>query len=249
MDNKYYENVIEEVKPLFDEKGFSTNSDGSFSNGEKSFKIEYDESRQMYSLSVALISDDAEDKEYKEINAWLFDDSQNAKDASSVGIDFASSIRKELGIKAAKRSSNVSVDLPTAAKNGNINVASFTKKMLDIYPTMKDDYKNHIAIYGNFLYLNFFGEYLVPNLKNTFSTSTQKQIKKLYDVFADAYVKGDRDTVNVLVSVLSAAAYNDENVTKSIREMLSVDPHFLASFENFLVVLPKKKKIFTALVK
>ena len=35
---------------------------------------------------------------------------------------------------------------------------------------LKDDYKEHIATYGNFLYINFFGEKLVPQLKNLFST-------------------------------------------------------------------------------
>ena len=51
-----------------------------------------------------------------------------------------------------------------------MDIAGFTKKMLDVFPTLKDEYKAHITKYGNFLYLNFFGEYLVPVLKNLFET-------------------------------------------------------------------------------
>ena len=64
-----------------------------------------------------------------------------------------------------------------------------------------------------------------------------------------AYVKGDKDTVNILLAVLCAAAYKNEVVTGEIRTMLSENMHFLASFENLLPVLPKNKKLFKALVK
>jgi hypothetical protein len=130
-----------------------------------------------------------------------------------------------------------------------MTVTGFAKKMLDVYPTMKEEYKEHIAVYGNFLYINFFGESLVPNLKNTFENGSKKQIKKLYDVFEDAYLKGDKDTVNILVAVLCAAAYKNENITAAIREMLEVDKHFLASFDNLLPIFHKNKKLANALIK
>ena len=77
----------------------------------------------------------------------------------------------------------------------------------------------------------------------------KKQIKKLYDVLDDAYVKGDRDTVNVVVAVLCAAAYNSEKATTAIREMLAEDTHFLSSFNTFIPVFAKNKKLLNALIK
>lgn len=249
LDNRYYDNVIEEMQPFFDEQCIVLKEDGSFSNDKKSIKINYDEEKQMYKLFV---SDFDEDQsafgEYREVNAWLFDDTQNAKDATSVGIDFVSSLRKELGIKV-KRTVSENIELPTASKTGNMTVTGFAKKMLDVFPTLKDEYKIHISQYGNFLYINFFGEHLVPLMKNLFVTGTKKQIKKLYDVFEDAYVKGDRDTVNIMVALLCASSYNDDDATKAITEMLSEDSHFLSSYNNFKPVFAKNKKLLTALVK
>lgn len=246
MDNRYYDNLINSMKPFFDENGFKNNDD-LFTNEKINVKIEYNEQRQMYLLFV---SNNDTEQELKEINAWLFDDSQNAKDTEAIAIDFCNSLKKELGIKNT-RSHNLTndIELPSSTKNGTINITGFTKKMLDIYPALKDEYKEHVSFYGNFLYINFFGDKLVPLFKNTFSNGNKKQIKKLYDVFEDVYLKGDRATVDTLIAVLCASAYNDETVTENIKEMLSEDNHFLASFENFLPVLKNNKKLFKALVK
>lgn len=249
MDNRYYSEVVKEMESLFSEQGFKAGENGEFLNNAKKVLISFDEPKQMYRLEVADIDEEGNFSEYKEINAWLFDDSQTAKDAQSVGMDFAATLRKELGVTVKRTANTGNVELPSASKTGSMTVTGFAKKMLDIYPTLKDEYKEHIAVYGNFLYINFFGEHLVPNLKNTFESGTKKQIKKLYDVFEDAYLKGDKDTVNILVAVLCAAAYNNEKVTAAIREMLDVDKHFLASFNNLLPVLPKNKKLFSALIK
>lgn len=246
MDNRYFENVIKELEPLFAENGI-TEKDGVFVSENKAISVNYNEQRQMYTLSVADITD-GNIGEYKEINSWLFDDSQNAKDAASVGIDFANSLRKEFGIKHT-RLANANVELPTAVRGDVMNISGFAKKMLDIFPALKDEYKNHIAVYGNFLYLNFFGEFLVPRLVRLFEEGTKKQIKKFYDVAEDAYVKGDKDTVNTLICVLAAAAYKNEKVTNEIKEMLSQNSHFLNSFENFVPAFSKNKKLVSALIK
>ena len=247
LDNRYYDKVIGEMQSFLDEHGFKP-VDDCFENENKKIAVKYNEEKQTYSLFVATKDDEGNFGEMSIINSWLFDDSQNAKDAASVGIDFTVSLRKELGIKL-KRINDGNVELPTATKSGNMTVTGFTKKMLDVFPILKDEYKNHITVYGNFLYLNFFGEHLVPQYKSLFNNGTKKQIKKLYDVLEDAYVKGDKDTVNVMVALLTAAAYNDEKSNTAIVEMLSDNQHFLQSYQNFLPILPKSKKLFKALVK
>lgn len=248
MDNRYYENVINEMQPFLDEQCFALKEDGSFLNSKKSVKINYADERQMYVLSVADVAEDGIIGDYAEVNAWLFDDSQNAKDAQSVGIDFINSLRKELGVKV-KRNISADIDLPTASKSDTINITGFTKKILDIFPALKADYKMHVGKYGNFLYLNFFGEFLVPQLKELFTQGNSKQIKKFYDFYKDAYAKGDRDTVNVTVALLCAASYENETATASIREMLKDNAHFLMSYNNFISAFAKNKKLKKALLK
>lgn len=246
MDNRYYENVISEMNGFLNENNFKADGD-CFVNDNKKICVKYNDASQSYQLLTATKDDEGNFGELSLINSWLFDDTQNAKDAASVGIDFVVSLRKELGIKQTRTS--VSVELPTASKSGNMTVTGFAKKMLDVFPAIKDDYKEHISIYGNFLYLNFFGEFLVPQLKNLFTNGNKKQVKKLYDVLEDAYVTGDKDTVNIMIAVLSATAYNDQICTEAIENMLIDDNHFLQAFKSFLATFKKSKKLFNALVK
>ena len=233
------------MQPFLDEQGFDKTENGYFQNKQKSIKIEYDENRQMYLLLVADIENEKVGK-YTEINAWLFDDTQNAKDAVSVGIDFTASLRKLLGIKT-KRASNTEIELPSFSKSGSITITGFTKKMLDFFPSIKDGYKEHITKYGNFLYLNFFGQYLVPQISTVLLSDNKKQIKKLFDLLDDLYIKGDKDTVNAIVAILCATAHKDIKAVEIIHQSLETDKHFLSSFENFLPIFPKSKKLLTAL--
>ena len=250
MDNRYLSEVLVEMDSFFEQNGFSKDGDGVFKSDVKAIKVEYSDSRQMYTLSVADV-EDGNIGEYSEINAWLFDDTQNARDAAAVGIDFADSLRGNLGIKAVKRSAaaGADIDLPTASKGENMTISGFAKKVLDMFPVFKDAYKEHIATYGNFLHLDFFGETFVPQIKTVLKENNKKQVKKLGELLKDAYVHGDRDTVNTAVAVLSAAAYGDEAVKAAAKEMLGEDKHFIASFESFLPVLGKKKKLLDLLVK
>ena len=246
MDNRYYNSVVKEMQSLLDSQGFKADGD-AFINENYAVKVEYNETKQMYILNMAEINE-GEIGEYAVLSSWLFDDSQTERDAQSVGIDFTSDLRKKLGVKV-QHVGGVEVELPTASKTGAMTITGFAKKMLDVYPALKDSYKEHIAQFGNFLYLDFFGKFLVPNLKETFTKGTKKQVSKLYDVFEDAYVKGDKDTVNVLVAVLAAAAYNDTAVDEGIVNMLTVNEnsHFLTAYNSFKGALKGNAKLLKAL--
>jgi len=246
LDNRYYDNVIAEMQSFLDENNFKPSGD-SFVNDTKKITVKYNTEKQTYSLLVAdKVGDEFTDE--VDINTWLFDDSQNAKDAGSVGIDFVNSLKKNMGIRSY-RGIGSNVELPTASKNGNITIAGFTKKMLDVFPSLKDAYKDYVALYRDFLYINFYGEYLVPELKALFEEGNKKQIKKVYDIFGDVYIKGDKDTVNILVAVLAASSYNNEKAHTSIEEMLADNGHFLQAYNSFRAALPKSKKLFKSLVK
>lgn len=246
LDNRYLDIVIKEMTPFLEENGFKPQEDGSYLNDKKAVAVEYSEERQMYLLKMADV-EDGKAGEMAEVSAWLFDDSQNAKDAEAVGIDFISTIRDNLGIKRT-RSTTAQVELPTAS-NGVYNISAFTKKVLDIYPQFKDTYKAHIAKYGNFLYLNFFGETLVPQIKSVLTENNKKSVKKLYEMLENGYVQGDKDTVNTIVACLSAACLNDEAVTANAQSMLEADKHFKNALSEFTTALSKNAKLKAALIK
>ncbi len=249
MDNRFYDRVIGEMKPFLDSCKFTESEDGSFQCDTRKIKVEYNEEKQMYELFAAEV-EDGNVGEYSVINSWLFDDSQNAKDAEAVGVDFTVSLRKNMGIKLKRNvSAEDTIALPSATKSGNMTVTGFTKKVLDVFPSLKDEYKAHVAAYGNFLYLSFFGENLVPQIKASLTGGNKKQIKKVYDLFEDVYVHGDKDSVNAALAVLCAAAYKDQAVYSAVTEMLAEDKHFLQAFTALSQEFSKNKKLIATLIK
>ncbi len=248
MDNRYLENVISEMQSFFNDNGFKL-VDGIYKNDKKVVAVEYSDERQMYVLKTADIDEEGK-FDLVEVSSWLFDDSQNAKDAEAVGIDFTSTLKSQLGIKHTRSSALANaIDLPTASKDGTYNITAFTKKMLDVFPALKDDYKAHVAVYGNFLYLNFFGEKLVPQIKSILIENNKKNVKKLFDVLDTAYLHGDRDTVNTIVAVVSAACVNDPKAKENAFAALGDNKHFIDAVNNFLPVLSGNKKLSAALLK
>lgn len=248
MDNRYYDKVIEEMKPFFDEQGFKCDKDGAFLNDTKSVKINYDENSQMYILQTADISDGTVG-EYTNASSFLFDDSQTEKDAMSVGIDFTETLRKNLGIKNKRPAVSGNIDLPTAQKGDALNITGFTKKVLDVFPQYKDTYKEHVAKYGNFLYINFFSYTLVPQIITVLSENSKKTVKKLFELLENGYLQGDKDTANIVVAVLAAAIIKDESIKASAYTMLESNAHFKSSVEAFIPVLTSNKKLLNSLIK
>lgn len=247
MDNRYYDGVIAEMKPFLEEHGFVQRDDGSFRGESKAFLVEYSEPRQMYLLKAAEVEGETVG-EYAEISAWLFDDTQTAKDAGSVGVDFTNTVRDTLGIKI-KRPPVSDVDLPSADKNGALTVSGFAKKVLDVFPQYKEAYKAHVAQYGNFLYLNFYAETLVPQIRTVLREDTKKGKKKLFELMETGYLQGDRETVNAVVAVLAAAAYNDEEMKQRVLALVEADKHLWNSVNTFIPMLSSRKKLAAALIK
>ena len=230
------------MTPFFEEQGFKEVKNGEYKNEACAVKVYYDEARQMYVLSVA-----GEEGDYAEISSWLFDDSQSERDAGSVGIDFTETLREKLGVKKNARAERL-IDMPTAQKDG-ADIATFSKKMLDVYPALKEPYRAHIAKYGNFLYLNFFGEHLVPLVRAALTAGDKKAVKKVFSVFESTYITGDKDTVNAMLAVIAAAVAEDPAAEEGLRAALAENAHMLKAVSELAPRIKKNKKLSAALLK
>lgn len=242
MDNRYIGKVVEEMSPFFEENGFKKIGDCEYQNDKCKVKVEYDDARQMYALKKA-----DEGGEYSELSAWLFDDSQTERDAASVGIDFTETLSENLGVKKNTRVA-AAVDMPTANKDG-ADIATFAKKVLDVYPQFKEPYRAHITKYGNFLYLNFFGETLVPELRKTLASGDKRAIKKIFTVFESTYITGDKDTVNAMLACIAAAVCEDEAAKANLAETLKENDHMLKAVTMLSEKVKTNKKLSAALLK
>ncbi len=247
LDNRFDADLFAEIEPLLTDIGLEKKDDNLFGNTEKLFKVYYSEEKQQYILAMADLSEDS-DQHFEDIQGVLFDDTQNVKDISFVAIEFSETVRAKLGVRH-KRAPVTDIDLPSATKSGAMTVTGFTKKVLDVYPQFKDLYKDRVAQYGNFLYLDFFADTLVPQIVETVTAGAKKSNKKLFELLEPAYIQGDRETVNVTVAVLAAAVYKKPEIKDQVLALVEANPHYRQCVAEFIPVFAKRKKLVKALIK
>lgn len=244
MDNKYFEIITKELSAFFADNGFKKSEDG-FKSDKLAVKIEYNEDKHTFNLLTA--SAQSESPEYTVASSYLFDDTQNEEDAVAVGIDFLNTLRDLCGVKAKRITGADQIDLPT--NKGCADISGFTKKVLDVFPQLKDEYKQSVAEHGKFLYMNFFALNLVPLIKSVLKEGNKKQVKKLFDLIEQGFINGDKDTSDISLAVLAAAVYKDDKLKSSALEGASCNDYLKSALTNFIPAFEKDKKLVEALVK
>lgn len=208
MENHFFDIVMAQLAELISEQGFAKCEDGSYANDVKCFKVEYDEAAGLYNLFIA---DAADEPEYATVSSWSFSDEKGEKEAKTIGMDFLDTLRTKLGVKPnmAKAAQNVPLPKKSGAKVGDIN--ALAQQMLAVFPKYKDTYKEHVAANGEFLYLTFFAETVVLDIRAALDEQSKKPLKKIFDVLCDAYVEADRAAQNAIaVTIVTGAIAGDK---------------------------------------
>ena len=245
MDKKYFDTIINEMQVLLDGQKFIKDGD-IYKNEQKAVKIEYNEQAKQFVLLVADVID-GEVAEFSTASSWLFDETQTERDAAAVGVDFADTLRIQLGVK--KERTTASVDLPVADKSDTATVSALTQKLLATFPQFKEAYKASVQKYNKFLYLDFFTENFVPAIKQLMETGTKKQNKKLFDMLSDMYNTGNGETTDAVVAIICAAIYGDEKRLQIFAEHTADNKHMATAVREFLKILSNNKKLQSILLK
>ncbi len=249
MDKKYYNVVIEEMKPLLDGQKFVSDGD-IFKNDIKAVKVCYEEETKMFAILVADITD-GEVGEFTKLTSWLFEEDQTERDAAAVGVDFADTLRAHLGLKKTVKNTAGQIALPTTEKGDAVTISTLIQKLLAVFPEFKDAYKESVAKYGKFLSVEFFTTNFAAGIKDMLGDpkANKKAIKKLFDMLEDIYVEGDGEAVDMTVALVCASIYGNEEYIKIFKEQMAENQHFISSVEELLGLMKGNKKLRAALVK
>lgn len=232
--------ILDNMKSLIDEKSFKEEN-GVFSNEEYAFKVEHDEEAKLLKLLVAT-KEEGEIKDFTEASAFLFEDETNERDAASAGLDFLDTAKLKFGVKAG-RYYNANVALPKATSKIP-NIEALTAKILNIYPELKDAYKEHVAKYNDFLYLEFYKTYVTVKVREVVDSKNKKQIKKIFSMLSDMFNEGDKMVGDIIVGVILTGAANfDKARQELILEHLNDYKYLKPAVFNYFALANKDKKI------
>lgn len=209
--------IIENMEEFLKEHNFAQveNEIGHYKNDSKDFLIEFNSGKNLFTLNVADIIN-GETEQYVTVSTWLYDENHREDDVKTIAKDFEDILFKNLGLVRKKVNGVESVQLPNKTITGQTpNIEGFTQKFLTIFPQYKDAYKQSVATYGEFLYVDFYKQYGVEKMKELLkdTNANKKQLAKYFDMLGNMFEEADATVGAVITSVIIAGAFID-NISK-----------------------------------
>lgn len=241
MDNTFFELIASKVEEYVKPLGFETAEPGCFKKEDMTLSVRYDEARKSFVLGCT-----EPEAEEKLLSVWLFDETHRKKDAETIADDFCDCIREKLGIEKEKSvASAANVALPVRAKKegDSLSMEQFVQRFLSVYPQYKDEYKNNVAAYGEFMPIDFFKKCGAEKLRELAKGGASKQLDKMLSVLNEFYCQGDRAVGDTIMTVFFGGAfYNDVPLFKSIIECFDDYPFLKTAAQEIVPVAAKNKK-------
>lgn len=176
-------------------------------------KIEYFEGK--ISLLCALSqSDSAVDQDFKKVSTSLFDiEAADHRDIKYIVNDFSDGINDTYGKKEKAKKLPQPVS-KSAAKSGSVyyDLVTLGSRFVQIYPELKEYYKQNIEKYGEFLADDFFINYGNAKFRETVKQNDPIQMRKLFNMLNEVYNDGTNQTQSVIVVTILGSIYDDENL-------------------------------------
>jgi len=249
MNSQVQEKILEELNGIIETAGFKPNEDKTqYQNEKVAFKISHDEEKKLLLLDIAEVNENGEVGDFYNASSWLFENPEDLRDAESAGMDFFDTLKGKIGMKGTRINRNGEITMPSKEKSGNsFNVEALCAKLLAIYPQLKDEYKNHVAEYGSFLYIDFFKTHIVPLIEQLLDDKNKKNIKKVFPVLDELYIGGDRTVQNTIVGIILCGAVKDNKARYDVAlEALKEHQFLKIAFFN-IIERYKKDKSFRAI--
>lgn len=218
MDIKYLKEICDFVEPFMTENGYSSKEQetGFFKGEVKTFQIQYLESDKSFAILVAEVNPVGEIGEYKCLSTWYFnEDDHGVKDTMLIADDFKEAIAKNLGLKIVRADETgevKAVALPErAAEGADPGIEAFTQKFLALFPQYKDYYREIVAKYGEFLYVEFFKKCGIEKMRELIAdeVKNKKQVGKYFNMLGEMHYTGEQVVGDVICSVILAGSFGN----------------------------------------
>ena len=220
MEN-FFEIVIQPMQNVLASMGFEkADTDNSdcviFKNSEVAYKVEFDDEKKQYKLSVGSVDDGKTGDSWKIKSAWLFDPQVNTRrDAEDIAMDFKETVG---GVqKPLKRSAQ------KGAKDAehNADPLFFANRMASVFPQLKDEIAKEKCEYESFRGVTFARDHMLPKMAALLNGNLKSaQAKKFFDILNDMYRAGNLD-VRGIITIVLLNSIEDTDTQQIVYEKLS----------------------------
>ncbi len=226
MINKAFDIVNRKVEATLSEQGYvRKNVTGTDSNelvtlytGESTaYSVLYYKDKKHMVMRSCSMTEDGPDNEWKTIGTWIFDPSTDGeREAESIGNDFAENVSSPLFVQASK----VQKKKKKNSDDGSGDPLFFSKRLVAVFPELKDEIKAEEDGYEQFRGVLFAREFIVPKIDRLLRENKKSDIDKLADILSAQYGYCDLDTRSIITIVILNSITNEDQ-KETLRENMS----------------------------
>ena len=177
-------------------------------------------------LYCAKADDEAPDDDMKRVSLSLLDlETFNDKDLKYIYEEYIETFEKLFSQKNAGAGKKMPTPVSrTQAKSGALAYDANTlgSRFTTIYPELRDEYKNNLELYGEFLAEDFFVNHGNKYVVETIKENDKIKMRKLFNLLNDIYEDGTNDTQSlVAVTILGSSLAANPELIDTAKEHFS----------------------------
>lgn len=222
--NEAFDSICSKVQEAIKPQGFSklniANANDNeivslYANDTTAYAVIFYKDKQRIVLESCAMTDDGPDNEWRSLSTWMFDPETNdQKDAASIANDFVSTLNAPARRKALKQNKKRNRDA-----DGNISPMFLYKRLVGVFPDLKDEISNEENSYSSFREATFAQEFIVPKVNELLSSSNKQLIKKLGAILSAQYKNGDMDCRSIITIVILNGIDSEDREQKISSEL------------------------------
>ncbi len=247
MDFSFMDIITDKVAAVLEPQGYKRqkvdNSDKDyaalFTGESNAYMVVYNAKKQLAALKVCGIDSDGPDNRWKSINTWMFDpEKDDNKEARSIGNDFADALsvnKPKISGKSKKKSSD----------DGNADPKFFCKRMVNVFPELKEEIWEEEDGYDPFRGVTFAQEHIVPRVNELLKNGNKQSISKLAGILNSQYIAGDLSTRSIITIVVlnGIKPELDSKIEGELSDVLGKAWSFAKKYRTKTVKPEKVKKV------
>ncbi len=255
--------ITKNLKPILDETKFSyiipdgvqkgetpVAKDGNvytilMTNQNNSIKLFWEENKFNLEFADGKYESDIE---FVHDSTLLFDP-ENADDSDVKFIvnEVEDTIREKFGEKKQEKGSNKKLPNPVSkasVKSGSafFDTNTFANRFTVMYGELRDEYKDNLNRYGQFLAEEFFSKFGAPAVIKTIKENNPQRMKKLFTLLNEMYDGGDTEVQDIIVVTILGEINNDQVMLANCVDYMSTDLCPLVIHVNKFLATSKGKK-------
>lgn len=198
----------------------------TFKGNKGLYRFAFDKDSNILSIENA-DEDNGDETEFRSISKSLFElgnaDERSCRSAANEAIDEIKPIfatRKKADIENVKMPKGISRG---KAKSGLISydVDSLANRFGVLFPELKEDIKQNIVDYGDFLPETFFKEVGTPKVLDIIKNGTASEQKKLFKMLNEVYEDGTNEVQDIIGVSILGEMKNDPKMMAVANEHMS----------------------------